>query len=231
MVKRASIEFVPVTQPITERVTKFGGQPVWLTEPQWPLSRTTGQPMQFICQIALTPDLFGETQAQMAYIFITGDGDEGFMDGTWDAEGGENAVILQPGPSKFKTQPLTHGPTLYAIAKRPYQVLPQPMPAMLVEFAVTLNFSEDPDFVDERERWKWDDDRQKTYANQLSGNKLGGTPLFVQGAEFPIENKSQLLLQLDSEQVPFFVNFGDAGVGYAFISDDAQQGKFLWQCY
>ena len=35
--------------PITNLVTKFGGQPVWLEEPQWPISRSYGEPMQFIC--------------------------------------------------------------------------------------------------------------------------------------------------------------------------------------
>jgi hypothetical protein len=39
-----------------------------------------------------------------------------------------------------------------------------------------------------------------------------------------------LLLQLDSTKVPFFVNFGDAGIGYLFLSADGQTAKFLWQC-
>jgi len=30
-------------------------------------------------------------------------------------------------------------------------------------------------------------------------------------------------------QVPFEVNFGDAGVGYAFLSEDGTTSKFLWQ--
>jgi hypothetical protein len=29
---------------------------------------------------------------------------------------------------------------------------------------------------------------------------------------------------------PIKINFGDAGIGYAFISEDGQVGKFLWQC-
>lgn len=26
------------------------------------------------------------------------------------------------------------------------------------------------------------------------------------------------------------VNFGDAGVGYGFLSPDEEEGRFLWQC-
>src|SRR5437016_242826 len=41
-----------VEQPVHEPVTKFGGQPVWLGEPAWPISRNYG-PMQFVCQVAV----------------------------------------------------------------------------------------------------------------------------------------------------------------------------------
>src|SRR5439155_783936 len=37
--------------PITARVTKFGGQPVWLEEPAWPLTPATGEPMEFVAQV------------------------------------------------------------------------------------------------------------------------------------------------------------------------------------
>src|SRR5947207_1839999 len=95
------VEFRRVTDPITEPVTKFGGQPNWLEEPQWPMNDGyyPPLPMRFICQIALDPQIFGPLPAQMAYIFITqGDFDDpdffdpdiGFPDE------GANAVILQP---------------------------------------------------------------------------------------------------------------------------------------
>lgn len=45
--------FKEASSPITSADTKFGGQPVWLAEPQWPLSRATGNPMRFVCQIVL----------------------------------------------------------------------------------------------------------------------------------------------------------------------------------
>ena len=65
MVKRRSIEFVKTDKPITELVTKFGGQPVWLGKPEWPLSKSTGNPMRFICQIAIDQTRFSPVAAQM----------------------------------------------------------------------------------------------------------------------------------------------------------------------
>ena len=63
----------------------------------------------------------------------------------------------------------------------------------------------------------------------LSGNKIGGTPIFLQADEFPGPGTWKLLLQLDSTTVPFSINFGDCGIAYAFISDDGSTAKFLWQ--
>jgi len=226
MVKRASIKFVPAKQPITELTTKFGGQPVWLSEPQWPVSKSTGRPMQFIAQIALDQELFKVAAGQMAYLFMIGDEEE-YVDNTWDAHGGENAVIIQPGQPSVPTFAIDQGPTLYTRIEKPFQKLFPPKP---VEFAVKLTYSEDPDFVEEGERFNWDDRRQESYFKALQGNKLGGTPGFMQADEFPSKANWQLLLQLDSTSVPFYINFGDAGIGYAFVSDDGHVGKFLWQC-
>lgn len=65
---------------------------------------------------------------------------------------------------------------------------------------------------------------------KLDENKIGGTPVFMQGDEFPFESGWQLLLQLDACNVPFWVNFGDSGVGYAFLNETGDEAKFLWQC-
>src|SRR4051812_27277543 len=107
---------VEAPEPIINLVTKFGGQPVWLDAPQWPISRATGQPMTFICQIVLTPDLFGMVFARMAYVFMT---DVDDIVETWDPDEGENAIILQPGPPSVPTQPLLTGPSIYRMAAQP----------------------------------------------------------------------------------------------------------------
>ncbi len=90
--------------------TKFGGQPDWLGEPQWPISPELEGPMRFIAQIALG-DVFPEHDGKMAYIFMTED-DEEYIDGTWEPDGGENAVIIQPsGVCSSKTEALSSGPS------------------------------------------------------------------------------------------------------------------------
>ena len=49
--------------------TRFGGQPDWMTEPQWPISRELGEPMTFFGQIALHPaDLPWLHERRMAYL-------------------------------------------------------------------------------------------------------------------------------------------------------------------
>lgn len=90
-----SIEFREATRQVHEVVTKFGGQPTWIQQPQWPISRETGKPMRFIGQVALDRTIFGSVRGQMAYLFMTDDDD--YVDGTWEPDGGENAVVIQPG--------------------------------------------------------------------------------------------------------------------------------------
>lgn len=227
MVKRATIEFIEVDEPVTNLVTKFGGRPVWVEQPQWPISRSTGKPMRFICQIALTAEIFGAFPGKMAYIFMTDDADD-FVDGTWEPDSGENAVIIQPGDVPgLEVQPISTGPTLVKLVQRLGNKLLEAEPC---EFAVRLEVDEDPEFVPDVERVGWDNEASDQYLLDLEGNKIGGTPGFLQGDEFPEGGPWRLLLQIDSTDVPFDINFGDAGIGYAFISEDGRSGKFLWQC-
>lgn len=111
------LSFHPVAAPITAPISKFGGQPNWLAAPQWPLSRATGRPMRFICQVRLPTQLQHGGQ-QMAYIFMS---DDDAADNTWDPEAGENAVILQPAPFEclVTTSPLPTGPTLQVRRTQP----------------------------------------------------------------------------------------------------------------
>lgn len=223
--KRQSITFTEHRKPIVELVTKFGGQPVWAQQPQWPISKSTGRPMRFVCQIAISEEVFGRIEPRMAYIFMTDEHD--FVEETWEPDGGENAVILQPGVPTIPVQPIAGGPTLYRMAKKMFRSTLVPE---LCEFLVGGPISDDPPFVGEPDRASWSDAQFSEYAATLDGNKIGGTPIFLQGDEYPDEGPWMLLLQLDSANVPFSINFGDAGVGYAFISEDGTKGKFLWQC-
>jgi len=228
MPTRAKINFIASDNPITEPVTKFGGQPVWLTTPQWPLSRSSGKPMQFIAQIALDDvpgfDLIGK--GKMAYLFMSDD-EEGGLE-TWEAEGGENALIIQPGTAELPVDVAADviGPPLCHWADNGNVRTLQ-----ACEYAVQLALGEEPVWQDAD---SCNANRKypafEEYINAMEGTKLGGGPLFVQYDEFPEGEDWRLLLQLDSATVPFALNFGDMGVGYAFIDATGTRGRFLWQC-
>jgi uncharacterized protein YwqG len=224
MPKKKSIEFYPAKEPIEGFVTKFGGQPNWLEKPEWPLSKKLGEPMRFIGQIALESELFGNIPGRMAYLFMTDDPD---VDSTWSADGGENALIIQPGTTEIKTAPLTKGPTFYHMEKKLFGAITLPKTD---EFRVQVTPGEDPEFIDEASRIQLSDEQDDALTRALDGNKIGGVPGFLQSDEFPEDGPWNLVLQLDSTKVPFYVNFGDAGIGYAFISEDGKRGRFLWQC-
>lgn len=226
MIRAYSISFKPSPAPCRELVTKFGGQPVWLQQPQWPMSASTGEQMKFICQVVIYPEVFGpQVTGKMAYIFMT-DLEKQVVP-AWDPDAGENAVIIQPGrPVSLQTQAATVGPTLYEYVDIPGEDMLHPRSC---EFLVDVNRRSDPDFVDEVHRTALNEMEFEAYSKEVEGNKIGGTPAFLQEDAMPASG--HLLLQVDSAKVPFYVNFGDCGVGYAFISPDGSMGKFLFQSY
>ena len=196
--------------PITGPVTKFGGQPVWIDAPAWPLSRSTGRPMRFIGQAAL-PEAFVAGGRRMAYFFMTNDADD-YVDGTWEAEGGENAVILQPGPFEpiVDVAPVDTGPTLQKAVDDPAS--PRRTFAD-VELAVDL-VEMDP---------------ASDEAN-LNLSQWLGEPRWLQSEEVPAGGPWRFLMQIDSNSDSYVVNFGDAGVAYVFVAEDGSAARFLWQC-
>lgn len=226
MARSYSISFRETMSPIRDPVTKFGGQPVWRQQPAWPISATTGQQMMFVCQILLYPEIFGEVVGRMAYVFMA-DTDQA-MATTWDPDSGDNAVIIHPNgrPTRAPVKPLATGPSIYEYVQIPEtgELRPRPM-----EFAVDVFRRTDPDFVDEANRVAMEDAVFQRYERACEGNKIGGTPLFLQQDALPSGGK--LLVQIDSTKVPFYINFGDCGVGWAFISPDGSAGRFLFQSY
>ncbi|MCX7207750.1 MAG: DUF1963 domain-containing protein [Proteobacteria bacterium] len=227
MIKSAGIAFHASELDINAAVTKFGGQPVWIDGPQWPLSKELGTPMRFICQIALDENIFLGCGGKMAYVFMTEN--EEYVDGTWEPDGGENAVIIQPnGKVSVPVQDISNGPTLQNYISVAGHDRLQPQNVIL---GVQCIAGEDPDFIPQEQSSEMSEEQLQEYNDKLGGNKVGGTPNFLQNDEFPDEIQSwRLLLQLDSCGVPFSINFGDSGIAYAFINEDASVGKFLWQC-
>lgn len=220
-----ALAFRPSPQPCGEFITKFGGQPVWLQQPAWPISQSTGEPMRFICQIALYPEIFGNVIGRMAYVFMT-DLEKQVVP-AWDPDSGENAIVIQPGaPCRWETREDHLGPTIYEYVEVPGD---DELHARSCEYLVDVFRRTDPEFVNETVRNAMDEPSFARYSKDVEGNKIGGTPGFLQEDALP--GPGHLLLQLDSRKVPFYLNFGDSGVGYAFISPDGTMGKFLFQSY
>jgi hypothetical protein len=231
MPRKYTIRYREALEPIREPVTKFGGRPVWIAEPQWPMSHLYDRPMHFVCQIVLDPALFGELPTRMAYVFLTDwDGESVFPD-TMEPDGGENAVIVQPGGTWVgECLPLSDGPGIYRRAWRNERWEQTPC-----ELAVELHPGEDPhsgvwDEVDSDNERAW-----AAYFAALYEDKIGGTPVPTPfGSRFEAgPDQWRLLLQLsakdnDQDSDPFFLNLASDGVGYAFLSPDGRGGKFLW---
>ena len=47
----------------------------------------------------------------------------------------------------------------------------------------------------------------------------------------PALKENEMRIELDCADDLYSVNFGDLGTGYAFISADGRQARFLWQCH
>ena len=189
--------------------------------------------------------------ARVAYLFMTDSdfypGQPGVY-GQYDPSGGENAVIIQPGTDRpVPTMPMPSGPTLTALWPGSYL----PDPSKPVEFAVSLMEDSDPPFrsypkpvpgsaavrvgsdpvpVDQAGLARPEDDFEwGAHYEAIGGNKLGGTPPPIDPKilSFPPERAS-LILQLDTAEVPFFVDFGDVGVGHLFFDPSSDKGYFTW---
>lgn len=199
--------FSATDRPISTPTTKFGGQPVWLDAPQWPISTAWDRPMRFVGQIELGPVLGEVGQGRLAYVFVThADLDEGFFDpDVIDPEGGENAVIVQPGGNyPGPVSQLATGPALYG------------------DDGATVEFTVDLDLTDES-------GSQDPHVEGTDGDRIGGTPQFFQGDDWPDDGPWRLLLQLDPNWVPFHLNLGASPRLFAFVSEDGARGRMLVQ--
>ena len=223
MTKRASIEFVTCSKAESLSL-RFGGEPYGFPVSLWPVSRCTKEQMQFICQIPLECDLFPGAAEAVAYLFMTSGsgGDE-----TWAPDAGENALVIVPREKLTNSLTVGDAPRLSCMVKKWWS---KRLVSQTCSFSAKLTFSEDPAFIPEGKQMDMSKEEIIAYHDALGGNKLGGTPGFLQGDEIPVPEPWYLLLQLDSTQVPFWINFGDAGIGYAFINRTGTEGKFLWQC-
>jgi predicted DNA-binding WGR domain protein len=250
------VGFTEVLEPITELITKFGGQPVWLEEPRWPICIGNGYKIPFMCQIDLTHEVLGGTSKKMAYIFFGGNSDGG-REG-WPTDHGDCAVVIQPGNFLFNDFNWHHwkgenkrvsqipggdscfvedrlGPTL--LAKDGKQVGNNSI-SKEVEYLPITVAAEDPAYSSCEDHEAWSDERKETYHSTVAGHKIGGSPNLWESDFMPDGGQSDwnLLLQMESTDgatitTPFGVYYGDGGCGWWFISKDSSKVEYSSMCY
>lgn len=99
-----------------------------------------------------------------------------------------------------------------------------------LEFSVLLKEGQNPGLLSVEAKNELSDDALGQYDLVVSGNKLGGTPCFIQNPSYPIAD-GDLLLQLEATDLPFLFCAGDSGIGYIFINKERTLAKFMSQGY
>lgn len=206
-VPRWSLELRPTGLPVCEPVTKFGGQPVWLHAPTWPLG-ADGGPMTFMAQFAV-PDVDG-----LAYLFIDLSPPDvlDFADPGW-----AGCLFMQPGPPPPRHVAQAVGPTYASEVGADRDRFVPRMRFRLTEYLPTLEAGWDyPDWEAVRNDsvLERDDDRD--------WNKIGGTPRYLQGG--PPPGQWRFLFQFTAQHVGR--ELGDGAECYGLIDPD-RRGLFL----
>lgn len=230
MAQHQRFQLTPSPNPITAPVTKFGGQPVWLAPPQWPLEPETGAPMRFLAQVAPPPALFPAGDGVMVYLFFS------------DAS--------EPIPSEAFAAVIQRPPQVTRCADPAVAFVPQATGRALVtltggrrerpvEYAVRLYPpAAEPDLPLAQRYGMGDLDYGAGFQfaqPALAGNKLGGQAMYIEGLSEPPPLFSaadwRLLLQLAPERgywtprlrpnfYPFAMELGEFGILTVLIRND-----------
>ena len=224
---RLEMSWRPSSASIDRPSAKLGGQPFWLDAPFWPVSRCSGEPMTFIGQFPLPG-----SGVRMAYLFLS---DE---DGTFDLEGGENALLVQPGgrvPLFVSGETRHTGPALWRRSADWNERVP-------VELHIDLHVPSEATVAAFEREVCYQDAARRCMPVEEEGDRadvggrsyVGGEPLFWQPwTPAEIGDAWRFFFQLDGSEGwgedAFALNFG-GGTGYAFLSQDQREGRFFWDC-
>jgi hypothetical protein len=189
---------------------KWGGQPDWLEEPAWPVGGD-GLPMLFYGQLPLD-----DQPGRMAYVFVALDEDAE----TWEPLGTGNALVVQPGPPpSVRTEPRATGPARYALAED----LPAFHPPAIMrpyERWIDLAGGADP------ERWELPDAAPgaRIGLRVEDRDKLGGTPLFLQGEQWPPGDGWRFAFQFNAARAGH--ELADGAECYGFVREDGAGASY-----
>lgn len=207
-VPRWSLLLHRAPEPVTGPVTKFGGQPVWLTAPTWPLT-AAGTPMTFFAQFRLP-----WRDEALAYLFLDLGGA-----GMGMSEGGGASLFVQPGVA----------PQVPHAARVTGPTYPHEGRLDLSRFHLVSKrerIESVPDLVPGLDPEDWDDGEHDSSDNRV-WNKLGGMPRWLQGPEHPGPDH-RFLFQFSASHIGY--ELADGAECYGFVTADGR-GVFLWQCH
>jgi len=208
MVPRWSFELRAVDEPITEPVSKFGGQPVWVGQPTWPLG-ADGAPATFMAQLTI-PGRDG-----LAYLFL----DYGAMN-----LGDEPGILFaQPGLAPDQAIEQFTGPTFWSEIQGDRTRFVSRMLMRRVESLAVL----EPGF--DLDDWTiLDDDPEATRDDERDWMKVGGNPRWLQSDEMPDEPGWRFLVQFTAARVGR--ELADGAEVYGLLHDDGR-GRFIVQSH
>ncbi|MGF1490765.1 MAG: DUF1963 domain-containing protein [Prochloraceae cyanobacterium] len=232
---KTQFQIVETTTEITSPVTKFGGQPVWIAKPYWPIAFETSEKMMFVGQILLDPELFPESNGTMVYLFIIDECEPLYEEAiTTVIQTSENTYLDN---DNFEYAFEATGPTIYEVDENRQVVYK--------EYKAVLDPIEDEEIISIEEMYRiyeLDYDTGFQFSKpELAGNKIGGQSLYLDILGDPPEEfdrqKWLLLLQLAPTQeywnnlqpnfYPFLLELGEFGILTIFISSDYKQAR----CY
>ncbi|OJJ20920.1 hypothetical protein BKI52_10085 [marine bacterium AO1-C] len=217
------------TKPITEPITKFGGQPVWINTPQWPIDPypTEQVKMLFIGQIALNPAVFSGSEGMMAYIFFAEEGEPLIEEQLVTVIQTKNNPFVnklfyvemdEVFPAKIEFLEELQGPVIYdkkGLNKEYSVALGEVQQEKKLPVGTKLDYERD---YTPRLRFK---------DAKIGGNKIGGQPVYF-NIDYPIPYNPEdwyLLLQLvpvwgEYFYFPFFIGVYPVTIIQIFISKD-----------
>jgi hypothetical protein len=202
--------------------SKAGGRVVVEIPSAIPLCKECGKEMSLIFQVPFSESDGGGFVG--ALIFMCDSEDETCS--TWEPSSGANAVVLL---KDWKS-------------REPFGMAAYP--AFEIRWVEFPDLSaEITDLSDDDPQVKQVESEIEAFVEKFGWSKMGGLPLWYQNPEVPTcvacGGPTQFLGQFDSQLgkdasgADAAMNFGDAGIGYAFLCEKRcsdQGGAFLWQC-
>jgi hypothetical protein len=168
-------------------VTRFGGQPYFPNEAVWPLHPANRLPLSFLCQIAVPAVVMGDG-TWLAHVFVDVAAKNFVDDPEYDYPVPASAVIVHPAGRWWgPTQKMQAGPTY------PYEwpdEWPSPDPVR-DRFRVGRQYGfvvSEVDLVPGADPVSWPSGEPFEITND-DWNKVGGTPLTLQGGEDRLQSR------------------------------------------